>query len=55
MYYLRNGNKPQALDWLQKAYAERDSALVFLPVDAEFDPLRRDPQFQQLIRKIGFR
>jgi TolB-like protein/DNA-binding winged helix-turn-helix (wHTH) protein len=53
--YLRNGNKPQALHWLGKAYEERDSTLVFLPVDAEFDPLRSDPQFQQLIKKIGIR
>lgn len=53
--YLRSGNKPQALHWLQKAYEEHDSSLVFLPIDAEFDPLRSDPQFQQLLRKIGFR
>ena len=53
--YLRIGNKPQALRWLQTAYKERESSLVFLPIDAGFDPLRSDPQFQQLLKKIGFR
>jgi len=53
--YLRTGNKPQALHWLEKAFEERDSSLVFLPIDAEFDPLRSDPQFQELLKKIGFR
>ena len=53
--YLRTENKPQALHWLEKAFEERDSSLVFLPIDAEFDPLRTDPQFQELLKKIGFR
>lgn len=53
--YLRTENKPQALHWLEKAFEERDSSLVFLPIDAEFDPLRSDPQFQELLKKIGFR
>jgi len=53
--YLRTGNKPQALHWLEKAFEERDSSLVFLPIDAEFDSLRSDPQFQELLKKIGFR
>ena len=44
--YLRTENKPQALHWLEKAFEERDSSLVFLPIDAEFDPLRMIRNFR---------
>ena len=53
--YLRVGNKPQALRWLETAYEGRDSSLVFLQVDAGFDPLRSNPPFQRLLKKLGFR
>jgi TolB-like protein/DNA-binding winged helix-turn-helix (wHTH) protein/Tfp pilus assembly protein PilF len=54
-YYVRVGDKGQALNWLEKAYAEHDSSLAFLPVTSDFDPLKDDPRFQQLLRKVGFR
>ncbi|HEX4488669.1 MAG TPA: hypothetical protein VH088_20490 [Terriglobales bacterium] len=51
--YLRLGKKAEAYHWLEMAYEERDSGLAFLQVEAGFDSLRNDPQFQQLIKKIG--
>jgi len=51
--YSRLGNKTEAYRWLEMAYEERDSGLAFLQVEAGFDPLRNDPQFQQLLKKIG--
>ena len=38
---------------LEKAYEQRDSGIVFMKVDPLFDPLRSDPRFQTLLRKIG--
>ncbi|HXK01011.1 MAG TPA: protein kinase [Verrucomicrobiae bacterium] len=46
-------NSDDAIDWLEKAYAERDDMLSWLKVDALFDPLRGEPRFQQLIRQVG--
>ncbi len=47
------GEKDQAFDWLQKAYQDRSTWLVYLKVDPFFDPLRSDPRFIDLIRKVG--
>ena len=47
------GEKSAGLDWLEKAYAEHADHLVLLKVDPIFDPLRADPRFVQLIRRVG--
>jgi hypothetical protein len=46
------GEKEQAFEWLEKAYEERSSALVYLKVDPSFDSLRDDPRFTDLLRRI---
>ena len=46
--------KEQAVDWLEKAYEERNWYLVFINVDPTFDPLRDNPRFQQLLRRMKF-
>jgi TolB-like protein/Tfp pilus assembly protein PilF len=43
----------QALDWLEKAYADRSNAIIFLKVDPELDGLRSEPRFQDLLRKLA--
>ena len=50
--YAILGNKEQALDWLEKAYQEHDRFLVFLKVQSEFDDLRGNPRFDQLVAKV---
>jgi TolB-like protein/DNA-binding winged helix-turn-helix (wHTH) protein/Tfp pilus assembly protein PilF len=47
------GNKTAAFDWLEKAYAERSTALTSLEVNPIYDPLRDDPRFQAFMRRIG--
>jgi TolB-like protein/lipopolysaccharide biosynthesis regulator YciM len=48
------GGKEQAFQWLEKAFDEQNTELTFLKVDPRLDPLRDDPQFQELIDKVGF-
>ncbi len=48
------GEKDQAFASLDKAYDERDFILILLRVDAMFDPLRSDPRFTDLLRRVGF-
>src|SRR5262249_52118952 len=50
----RAGAMDQALDWLEKAYAEHSDHLVLLKVDPIFDELRSTPRFVNLLRRIGF-
>jgi tetratricopeptide (TPR) repeat protein len=48
------GNKTQAVQWLEKAYAERNFMLAFLRADTSLDSLRSDPRFQDLLRRMNF-
>lgn len=47
------GEKDQAFEWLEKAYEDRGDDLIYLEVEATFDPLRSDPRFTDLVRRIG--
>jgi hypothetical protein len=47
------GDKDQAFQWLDIAYQERDRLLLFLKTDFLLDPLRSDPRFPELVRKVG--
>jgi len=53
LLYARLGEKDQAFAWLEKAYARRAFELLFLKVGPEWDSLRGDPRFQDLLRRIG--
>jgi serine/threonine protein kinase/Tfp pilus assembly protein PilF len=52
--YVNLGQKGQALQWLEKAYRERCEDLVWLKNDPQMDPLRSDPRFQDLLRRMNF-
>jgi TolB-like protein/DNA-binding winged helix-turn-helix (wHTH) protein/Tfp pilus assembly protein PilF len=51
--YLSVENKEQALAWLERAYQEQPNTLTSLKVDPIYDPLRSDPRFQELLRRVG--
>jgi tetratricopeptide (TPR) repeat protein len=52
---LANMNyKDRAFQYLEKAYAERNPMLAFLRVEPVIDPLRSDPRFQALLRRMNF-
>jgi len=46
------GEKNEALQWLETAWAGRAVWMVMLSVDPAFDPLRSDPRFQSFVRRI---
>ena len=49
--YASLGDMDQAMNWLEKGYEERFNPGVLLRPG--FDPLRSDPRFQDLVRRIG--
>jgi tetratricopeptide (TPR) repeat protein len=51
--YLGLGDTDETFEWLERAFETRASALVYLAVDPRYDPIREDPRFQNLIRRIG--
>jgi adenylate cyclase len=54
LIYLGLGENSQAIDWLDKAYDERSPWLDWLKVESAFDPLRPDPRFQALYKRMNF-
>ncbi|MDT7806913.1 MAG: hypothetical protein QOJ70_726 [Acidobacteriota bacterium] len=47
-------NRPdEAIEFLEKSFECRDGWLTWLGVEPRFDPLREDPRFQNLLRRIG--
>ena len=52
--YAGLGEHDQAIEWLERAREKRDGALTYLAVLSCFDPLRSDPRFQDLLRRMNF-
>jgi TolB-like protein/Tfp pilus assembly protein PilF len=51
--YAALGEKDKAFELLNKMYDERDGLLIWLKVDHGCDPLRSDPRFADLLRRVG--
>jgi serine/threonine protein kinase/TolB-like protein/Flp pilus assembly protein TadD len=51
--YTGLGNKDQAIAWLEKGYERRSDFAGLLKVLPELDPLRSDPRFEALVRRVG--
>ena len=51
--YLGLGEKEEAVVWLERAYAQHSNVLATLGVEPGYDPLRGDPRFQALMRRVG--
>jgi TolB-like protein/DNA-binding winged helix-turn-helix (wHTH) protein/Tfp pilus assembly protein PilF len=52
--YVGLGKPEEAIDWLEKAFADRSNGLVFLKVEPGLDDLRSNPRFVALQRKLKF-
>jgi TolB-like protein/DNA-binding winged helix-turn-helix (wHTH) protein/Tfp pilus assembly protein PilF len=53
--YVGVGEKEQALAWLEKGFDLYDGDMHQVNVDPALDPLRSDPRFQNLLRRMSFR
>ncbi|MCI0418453.1 MAG: tetratricopeptide repeat protein, partial [Acidobacteria bacterium] len=48
------GEKDQAFAWLEKGFQRRAKGMTFLKVESKFDPLRSDPRWKELLRRMNF-
>jgi TolB-like protein len=44
----------EAFQWLHQAVEAHDKGLLYIKIDPCLDPLRPDPRFAELIRRVGF-
>jgi TolB-like protein/Tfp pilus assembly protein PilF len=51
--YLALGDKDRVFEWLEHAYKEQSTMLQFLKVYPDFDSVRGDPRFSDLLRRVG--
>jgi tetratricopeptide (TPR) repeat protein len=51
--YAALGEKDAAFDWLEKAFQEHTSFLVYFKVHPIFENLHGDPRFDALVKRIG--
>jgi hypothetical protein len=51
--YAGIGENDHAFEWLERAYNERDGIVYWLKAAPVFDPLRHDPRFDDLTRRLG--
>jgi TolB-like protein/Tfp pilus assembly protein PilF len=53
--YIALGDKDQAFVWLDKGYEERSGMMCWIGIEPRFDPLRSDPRFADLLRRMGLK
>src|SRR5262249_18849444 len=53
LVYTGLGEQDQAFAWLDKAYDDHSQWLSEIKVDPAFDPLRSDPRFMNLLRRMN--
>ncbi len=51
--YLKLGEPDKAFPWLEKWFKNHDGSLVWMKVAPEFDRIRSDPRFADLMRRVG--
>lgn len=52
--YASLSDTNDAIAMLEKAFEEKDVRMVFLKVDKRWEPLRQDPRFVELMRRMNF-
>jgi len=50
--YVFAGDNSRALDWLEQGFEERDPNMAFMSAAPIYDPLRENPRFQELLRRM---
>jgi len=51
--YAGLGEKEKAFEWLEKSYTDHSIGFASIKVDPRFDPLRSDPRFTNLLRRMN--
>ena len=53
LLHVRLGDVDAAFQSLETAYTKHETELIYLKVDPQWDSVRSDPRFQNLLRRVG--
>jgi len=51
--YLTLGELDKSFEWFEKAIKERDGNMLYFTIPPVFDPVRSDPRYKNLLKKMG--
>jgi hypothetical protein len=52
--FLEAGDYDRALDWLARGYDARDPNMPYQNVEHLWDPVREDPRYMEIMRRMDF-
>jgi hypothetical protein len=52
-HYFRLGENDKGFEWLERSYSRRESWLLWVTVDPDFDGIRTDPRYLDLLKRLG--
>jgi eukaryotic-like serine/threonine-protein kinase len=50
--YFNLDDKDRCFEWLERAYQERSNGIAYLGADPYLEPLRADPRYRELMRRV---
>ena len=53
LFIVELGDKEKTFEWLEKAFQVRDSGLPLLRIGPTFEPIRDDPRYKDLIKRMN--
>jgi len=53
LVYVVLGESDEAFEWLEKSYQKHEESLCSIGIDPKFDPIRNDPRFNEILKKVG--
>jgi Flp pilus assembly protein TadD len=54
LIHIGLGEKDEAFVWLDRAYEDHSTGMNYLKINPSYDPLRSDPRFTNLLRRMRF-
>jgi tetratricopeptide (TPR) repeat protein len=51
--YAFRGQSDEAMDWLERAYAQKDPSLYYVKADPQLNSIAADPRFKAFLRKMN--
>jgi serine/threonine-protein kinase len=53
LYFAQLKETDRAIEHLERAFTEHSADILFINTEPMFDPIRDDPRFQNLVRRVG--